>query len=236
MGPRSSGSSRRRTPRPCLLHPLWHHTATFQPTRPTARPVLLTTPLLPCSATTLWALLAAAVTNPIAPLREAYCPRGHGAADELLHGGARAAIRLHGGRATARGAADGQRRTGPTDGRGAQLPGELRGEGLARVNGSRDTPSTARVSSLPLLASAAAAAEASAAPTVMSICYTRGGGEEEGRDEQEGALEDVVRAICHRAGRLLLQNLRERRGWRSPGCTVAAGDHGPKFVGHNGAG
>ena len=104
------------------------------------------------------------------------------------------------------------------------------------MNGSRDAPSTTHVSSLPLLASAAAAAEASAAPTVMSICYTRGGGEEEGRDEQEGALEDVVRAICHRVGRLLLQNLRERRGWRSPGCAVAAGDHGPKFVGHNGAG
>jgi len=177
MGPRTSGSSRRRPPRPCLLNPLQHHAATIQPTRPTARPVLLTTPLLPCSATTLWALLAAAVTNPIAPLRETYCPRGHGAAEELRRrctGDARrCAVQRVGGDARA-----------PRMG-GAHNCRELRGEGLAGVNGSCDAPSTSHVSLLPLLASTAAAAEASATPTVMSICYTPGGGEEEGRDEQE---------------------------------------------------
>lgn len=41
---------------------------------------------------------------------------------------------------------------------------------------------------------------------------------------------DSVRANCHRAGCLPLQNRRGRRGWRSPVCAVAAGGHGPKFV------
>lgn len=57
---------------------------------------------------------------------EPHCATARNILPTGARGGGRATAALHGGRATVRGAADGRRRTGPTDGWGAQLPGAAR--------------------------------------------------------------------------------------------------------------